>query len=170
MQIARWLGARTVVTADIRDADLCRELGADEVIDFRRERFEDHVEGVDVVLDTVGGQVQERSWDVLRRGGRLVTIAGEAGDAPDQSRAAAAGVKAVFFIVEMDREQLATLRDLALSGDVVPVIGRRVPLERAVEAFAAPRTGARNGKTVVLMPVGKTGWHDASASLADPVD
>lgn len=170
VQIARWLGARTVATAGAGDADFCRELGADEVIDFRRERFEDLVEGVDLVLDTVGGQVQERSWGVLRRGGRLVTIAGEAGEAPDQARAAATGVEALFFIVEMDRVQLAKLRDLAVSGHVVPVVGRRIPFQRAVEAFAAPLRGAGSGKTVILMPLGQIGWDSALASLADLTD
>lgn len=151
LQIARWTGAHVITTADVSDADFCRELGADEVIDFRRQRFEDHVGEVDLVFDMIGGDVQDRSWGVLTRGGRLVTIAGEAEDAPDQDRAAAAGVTATFFIVTMDGEQLATLRDLALSGDVIPIVGRRIPFDHAERAFAPDRTGARRGKTVIMV-------------------
>lgn len=151
LQIARWTGAHVITTADARDADFCRELGAHEVIDFRRERFEDRVGKVDLVFDMIGGDVQERSWSVLTRGGRLVTIAGEAEDAPDQDRAAAAGVTAIFFIVTMDGGQLATLRDLWLSGDVIPIVGRRIPLDQGERAFAPGRIGAGRGKTVVMV-------------------
>lgn len=151
LQIARWIGARVITTADASDADFCRELGADEVIDFRHQRFEDDVGQVDLVFDMIGGDVQDRSWGVLRHGGRLVTIAGEAEDAPDQDRAMAAGVTAIFFIVTMDGEQLATLRDLALSGDVIPIVGRRIPLDEAERAFAPDRTDARRGKTVIMV-------------------
>lgn len=151
LQIARWIGAHVITTADAMDADFCRELGADAVIDFRRQRFEDHVGNVDLVLDMIGGDVQDRSWGVLARGGRLVTIAGEAEDAPDQGRAAAAGVTAMFFIVTMDGAQLATLRDLALSGNVIPIVGRRIPLDEAERAFAPDRTGPRRGKTVIMV-------------------
>lgn len=151
LQIARWIGAHVVTTAGATDADFCRELGADAVIDFRRERFEDRVGNVDLVLDMIGGDVQDRSWGVLARGGRLVTIAGEAEDAPDQERAAAAGVTAIFFIVAMDREQLARLCALALSGDVVPIVSRRIPLDEAERAFAPGRTDPRRGKTVIMV-------------------
>lgn len=151
LQLARWIGAHVVTTADAKDADFCRELGADEVIDFRHERFEEHVRDVDLVFDVIGGEVQERSWGVLAHGGRLVTIAGEPEDAPDQERAAAAGVTAVFFIVAMDAVQLATLRDLALSGDVVPIVGRRIPLDKAAQAFSPENGKAGRGKTVIII-------------------
>jgi NADPH:quinone reductase-like Zn-dependent oxidoreductase len=128
-----------------------RDPAAGHVIDFRTQRFEDQIGSVDLVFNMIGGEVQDRSWTVVKRGGRLVTIAGETEDAPDQDRAAAAGITATFFIVTMDRDQLAMLRDLALSGDVIPIVGRRLPLEEAARAFASDHRGSRRGKTAITM-------------------
>ena len=75
VQLARWRGARVTGTASAANLDFVRRLGADEVIDYRAERFEDVVREVDVVFDTVGGETLERSWGVLKPGGRLVTVA-----------------------------------------------------------------------------------------------
>ena len=66
VQLARWRGAHVTATSSARDADLVRELGADEVIDYRSQRFEDVVADLDLVFDTVGGETWERSWSVLR--------------------------------------------------------------------------------------------------------
>jgi len=71
VQIAASLGARVTATARARDRDFVTKLGAHEVVDYANERFEDHVDGVDVVLDLVGGETQARSWSVLRPGGVL---------------------------------------------------------------------------------------------------
>ena len=75
VQLARWRGRPVAATSSARDTELVRELGADEVIDYRTQRFEDIVADLDLVFDTVGGETWERSWDVLRPGGRLVSIA-----------------------------------------------------------------------------------------------
>jgi NADPH:quinone reductase-like Zn-dependent oxidoreductase len=75
VQIAAALGARVTATASARDREFVSGLGADQVIDYADERFEDHVDGADVVLDTVGGDTQARSWAALRPGGTLVSIA-----------------------------------------------------------------------------------------------
>src|SRR5689334_20716132 len=75
VQLARWRGARVTVTASAANIDFVRSLGADEVIDYRAERFEDVVRDVDVVFDTVGGETLDKSWSVLKPGGRLVTAA-----------------------------------------------------------------------------------------------
>ena len=75
VQFARWRGAHVTATSSARDIDLVRGLGADEVIDYRTQRFEEVVADQDLVFDTVGGETWERSWDVLRPGGRLVSIA-----------------------------------------------------------------------------------------------
>jgi len=69
VQLARWRGARVTATASAANLDFVRSLGADEVIDYRAERFEDLVRHVDVVFDTVGGETLERSWSVLKPGG-----------------------------------------------------------------------------------------------------
>src|SRR5947207_3298054 len=102
VQLARWRGARVTGTASAANLDFVRGLGADEVIDYRAERFEDVVRDVDVVFDTVGGETLERSWGVLKPGGRLVRAraADRRGCAPPSrwrrvpARRGAAGVSA----------------------------------------------------------------------------
>ena len=150
-QIARWIGAHVTVTAAARDLRLCRELGADEVIDFERERFEDRGARYDLVFDQIGGEVQDRSWGVLKRGGRLITIAGEQDDAPDQMRARALGVTAKFFVVESDLGELRRLVDLVIAGSVRSVIGERFDLSSVPEAFG-DRCGHFPGKAVLIRP------------------
>src|ERR1043165_4395937 len=100
VQLARWRGARVTGTASATNLDFVRGLGADEVIDYRAERFEDVVRAVDVVFDTVGGETLARSWGVLKPGGRLVTVAASGGQMTDDR------VRSAFFIVEPSRAQL----------------------------------------------------------------
>ena len=103
VQFARWRGARVTATSPARDTELVRELGADEVIDYRTQRFEDNVADLDLVFDTVGGETWERSWDVLRPGGRLVSIAVPR----PPEREASNGRRAIWFIVEVRRRSAA---------------------------------------------------------------
>jgi NADPH:quinone reductase-like Zn-dependent oxidoreductase len=81
-------------TASARDIDFVASLGAEQVIDFRASRFEDAVQDVDVVFDTVGGETLERSWNILKPLGRLVTVAASGETAGDER------AKKAFFIVE----------------------------------------------------------------------
>lgn len=144
-QIARRTGARVTVTAAARHAPLCERLGADEVVDFEHDRFERYGRRYDLVFDQIGGDVLERSWDVLKPGGRLVTIAGE--KEPDQARADALGVTATYFVIDSNLAELAALGKLVADGAIRAVIGRKVRLARAPEAFE-PASGMP-GKTVV---------------------
>jgi NADPH:quinone reductase-like Zn-dependent oxidoreductase len=74
VQLAKWKGAHVIGTAAGRNHDFLRELGVDQVIDYDTERFEEVVQPVDVVLDTLGGEIQARSWKVVKRGGILVSV------------------------------------------------------------------------------------------------
>lgn len=150
LQIARWIGAEVFTTARAGDAALCRKLGADHVIDFERERFEEVARDMDMVFDTIGGETQERSWDVLKRGGRLITIAGEATDEPDQDRARALDVEARWFLISLDLDELTDLTKLVADGTIEPIIGRLFPLSEALEAFL-PATMLPSGKSVVTI-------------------
>lgn len=144
-QLAAWCGAHVTVTASAQDAKLCRSLGANEVIDFERTRFESVSAPYDLVFDQIGGEVLERSWDVVRPGGRLVTIAGE--KEPDQKKARERGVTARYFVFDNDRRELEALADLVAEGRIRPVIGRRIALDQADRAFAGQ--SGTSGKTVV---------------------
>jgi NADPH:quinone reductase-like Zn-dependent oxidoreductase len=145
VQIAAYLGARVTATARESDRDFVRGLGAADVVDYQHDRFEDRVDGVDVVLDPVGGPTQARSWSVLRPGGVLVSVAAPT----DPGEAAKHGARGVYFVVEPDRGQLETIARLVDSGRITPIVDRVVPLADARAAYEGLRTGHRQGKVVL---------------------
>jgi NADPH:quinone reductase-like Zn-dependent oxidoreductase len=147
VQLARRAGARVVATAGQRDLAYVRGLGADQVLDYRADRFEDVVRDVDVVLDFVGGDPQQRSFGVLRRGGTLISAVSE----PDQALAARHGVSAAFFLVEVTTERLTALAKLIGSGALSTDVGAVLPLASARlahEMLEGSRPRARG--TIVL--------------------
>jgi len=85
VQLARWAGAHVIATASARNRDFLRELGANQIIDYTTTRFEDVVHNVDLVFDTVGGDTVERSWQVVKKGGVLVSVASP--PSPEQAKA-----------------------------------------------------------------------------------
>ena len=131
VQLARWRGSRVLATASASHAEFVRSLGADEVIDYRTTRFEERLQDIDVVLDTMGGETQERSWQVLRKGGVLVALVSPI--PPDVAEQH--GVRGVFFIVDGNRGQLDQISKLVDEGKLKPVIAEVLPLARAREAF-----------------------------------
>src|SRR5262245_17206640 len=150
VQIARWHGAYAIGTASADNRDFLLGLGANEVVDYRRARFEEAVRDVDVVLDTIGGDTRERSWQVLRPGGILVSLP----EPIPESEAAAHGKlgrRGVFFIVRPDREQLGQIATLIDSGAVRPVIAQTVPLAEAREAFERGVAGHTRGKLLLAV-------------------
>lgn len=145
VQLARWRGAHIIATASSSNADFLRELGADEVIDYRAVRFEEAVRDIDVVLDPIGGETQERSWGVLRRGGILVALSAPVRrDAP-----AGYGVRGIFFIVTPNRDELSEIARLIDAETVRPVVADVLPLARAREAFERGVQGHTRGKIVL---------------------
>lgn len=145
VQLAKGKGAEVIATASAEDHNFLGELGASEVIDYTHERFEEKVEDVDVVLDTVGGETRERSWGVLRRGGILISIVSPVA----AEKAAALGVRGAFFIVEPNRAQLIQLGRLIDEGTLRVVVGAVLPLARARAAFEQGSTGHKRGKIVL---------------------
>jgi NADPH:quinone reductase-like Zn-dependent oxidoreductase len=147
VQLAHWAGAHVIATASPRNHDFLRELGADEIIDYTSVRFEDVVHGADIVLDTIGGDTQERSWSVLKKGGVLVAIA----TPPSTEQAQAYGVRCVWFIVEPSREQLIQIGKLIDAGQVKPIIDTVFPLAQAREAYEQGKKGHTRGKIVLCV-------------------
>jgi len=148
VQFARWRGASVVATASARDASLVRELGAEKVIDYRTQRFEDAVADLDLVLDTVGGETWERSWGVLGPRGRLVSIA-----VPRPPvRPGEDGRRATWFIVKQDRQQLVEIGGLMDAGQVRPIVSAELPLARGREAYGPTVHRIGPGKVVLLVP------------------
>jgi NADPH:quinone reductase-like Zn-dependent oxidoreductase len=146
VQLARWRGARVTATSSARDADFVHGLGADQVIDYRTQRFEDSVSDLDLVLDSVGGDAWERSWDVLGPHGRLVSIA--VPRPPD--RESDDGRRAIWFIVQQDREQLLEIRSLIDAGRLRPIVSAELPLARGREAYGATGHRGAPGKVVLV--------------------
>lgn len=129
VQLACWRGAHVIGTASAQNTSFVRDLGAGEVIDYKAMRFEDVVHDVDVVFDTVGGETLERSWDVLKPGGRLVTIAAQSEKTENQA------VRDSFFIVEANRPQLIEIARLIDIGQIRPVVDTVFPLSQGREAY-----------------------------------
>lgn len=147
-QLARWRGAHVIGTARGSGVSRARELGADEVIDLDRVRFEDAVPPVDLVFDTVGGQVLARSAAVLRTGGRLVSVA-------EEPPSGAEGIRTHYFVVEPSREQLTELARLANEGLLRPAIDSVFPLADARAAFERVAMPGKKGKVVLQIVTGE---------------
>jgi NADPH:quinone reductase-like Zn-dependent oxidoreductase len=145
VQLAHWSGAEVIATAAGRNAELLRDLGADQVIDYTTELFEDRIRDVDVVLDAVGGQTRERSWGVLSQDGILVTLAGPI----PSDEAARQDKRGVFFTVKHNRAQLIQIGRLIDEGRLRPVVAAVLPLEHAREAFERGLGGHNRGKIVL---------------------
>ena len=141
VQLAAHLGARVTATARADDAELVASYGADAVIDYATA-FEEQVADVDIVIDTAGRDVVDRSWKVLRKGGILVSIFDEVTPPTD-------AVRGKYFVVEPNGPQLAELSRLVDAGALRPVIGRIVPFADAATVFSTEKDGHHPGKTVV---------------------
>ena len=145
VQLAKSKGAYVIGTASTRNQPYLRELGVDEPIDYEKTRFEDLVRGVEVVLDTVGGDTQKRSWKVLRKGGILVSIVAP----PSPDEAAKSGVRQAFIFVTPNGRELREIAELADSGKLKPVDETIMPLSEAQEAHELSQTGHTRGKIVL---------------------
>ena len=145
VQLARWRGAYVIGTASGRNHAFVRELGADEAIDYEHTRFEDVVRDIDVVLDTMGGEIQKRSWTVLKKGGILVSIISP----PAQQEAIAHGVRQAYVFAQSNATQLAELAMLVDYGKLRPVVETVLPLSQARRAQELSQAGHTRGKIVL---------------------
>jgi NADPH:quinone reductase-like Zn-dependent oxidoreductase len=130
LQLARQANVCSFATAGSEDIGYVRSLGADRVVDFRTERFEDEFAEADAVLDLVGGEIQTRSFQVLRRGGRLISAV----SLPDQALAESYGVSAAFFLVEVTTERLSRIAALIDRGELRTHLGLVLPIADARNA------------------------------------
>ncbi|WP_207930388.1 NADP-dependent oxidoreductase [Streptomyces hainanensis] len=150
VQVAKARGAHVVGTASAPKHDFLRRLGADEVIDYHATDFVEELSGLDVVLDTLGGENAFRSLDVLRPGGIVVSIIPSGGTALGR-RAAERGVRAAEMLVEADHAGMAQVAGLAAAGRLRATIAGTFPLARAAEAHARGETGRTTGKLVLVV-------------------
>ncbi len=145
LQLAKWKGAFVAGTASEGNHDFLRKLGIDQVVDYQRERFEDVVGPVDVVIDTQGGDVQERSWKVLKPGGILVSVVSP----PSETLAAQFKARGVFFFARSDIGQLAELAKLVDSENLKVIVETTLPLSDATRGQELSQRGHARGKIVL---------------------
>src|SRR5437660_6777846 len=142
VQLAKWKGAYVFATASTKNQDLLRELGVDEPIDYTQQRFENVARNIDIVLDTIGGETQERSWSVLKKGGNLVSLV----QPPSEEKAKELGVRAAFVAGHPSGPQLAEIAKMIDSGKLAPVFDRILPLSEARRAHELSQSGHTQGK------------------------
>jgi NADPH:quinone reductase-like Zn-dependent oxidoreductase len=147
IQFAKAKGARVLTTVSTNNVEFARGLGADVVIDYKTQRFEEQARDLDMVLDLIDGETRERSWQLLKRGGVLVSTLTE----PSQETALRHGVRALRYTVEANGSDLSEITELVTSGKVKPHVQKTFRLEEASLALSAVEHGGSVGKIVLSL-------------------
>ncbi len=144
IQLAKQAGATVYTTSSTNNIEFLKELGADEVIDYTQEDFS-KLENLDIVLDTIGGEVLEKSWVTLKKGASLISIA----EVPNEELAAKYDVRASFCFVQANPEQLSEISNLIDSGNIKVEIDSVYRLEDIAAAHDKSESGHTRGKIVI---------------------
>jgi NADPH:quinone reductase-like Zn-dependent oxidoreductase len=159
VQFAKFAGATVIATASERDLKWVKKLGADEVIDFKNQRFEEHTGEIDLVLDLVSGETQERSWDVLKpSGGAIISTLSE----PSKTEAKKHKARGLRMVVSVKRDQLLKIASLVASGRVKVAIEKVFPLKDVAEAHRYLENSHVRGKVVLKV---EARWFDLDARI-----
>lgn len=145
VQLAKTKGAYVIGTASAGKQEFLRELGVDEALDYTSVNFADKVKDIDVVFDSIGGDTLERSWQVLKPGGFLVSIA----EMPSEEKANAHNVRSSVFVIQPNAEQLSEIADLVDQGKIQTYLEEAFPLQQAKDAHLRSQTGRVRGKIVL---------------------
>jgi NADPH:quinone reductase-like Zn-dependent oxidoreductase len=145
VQLAKQRGAHVIGTASANNLDFLRELGADEVVDYNTTRFEEAVPEVDLVIDTMGGETQQRSWKICKSGGALLSLV----EAPSAEEGAARGVRHELIGAYPDPAILGELAALVSAGTLRPIISATLPLAETQQAHALSESLHARGKIVL---------------------
>ena len=145
IQLAKHLGAYVATTVATNDKEFVKRLGADEVIDYKTQTFEDILHDRDAVFDTVGGETYTRSFKVLKRGGIIVSML----EQPSQELMDRFGVKAIFQFTQVNRERLTKLAQWVDQNNIRVNVGRTFPLDEAGKALDYQKDAHPRGKVVL---------------------
>jgi NADPH:quinone reductase-like Zn-dependent oxidoreductase len=145
VQLAKWKGAYVLGTSSGRNLELVKSLGADEAIDYTAGPFEQKAKDIDIVFDTIGGDTQDRSWKVLKKGGVLASTVGQ----PAADKAAAAGAVGKSIQNRPDAKILSEMAKLFDQGSLKVTVGMQLPLNEARRAHEASQGGHARGKIVL---------------------
>jgi len=146
IQLAKQVGAIVYTTSSSKNIEFLKELGADEVIDYTQEDFS-KLENLDIVFDTMGGEVLEKSWSTLKKGASLISIA----EVPNEKLATKYGVHASFCFVQANSGQLSEISNLIDSGNIKVEIDSVFRLEDIAKAHEKSESGHTRGKIVIQM-------------------
>jgi NADPH:quinone reductase-like Zn-dependent oxidoreductase len=144
VQLAKIAGAKVIGTTSTKNVEMVHSLGADQVIDYSVGDFRKVVSEVDMVYDTVGGDIQARSWDVIRKGGMLVATVGI-----DENAATSHGIIGRSYLLTSNGSRLRDIRELIDAGKVKVMIEREYPLIEAKAAHQLSQTGHVSGKIIL---------------------
>jgi NADPH:quinone reductase-like Zn-dependent oxidoreductase len=145
IQIAKAKGAYVATTVSSRNVEFVSSLGADEVIDYTHRDFSSELAGYDIVFDTIGGEVQEKSYGVLRKNGMLISIAAQ----PDVATGEQYGVRTAYFFLQPDGEKLAKLGQMIEQEKVKSVIDSVFALADTAKAHERSESRHTRGKIVI---------------------
>lgn len=147
IQLAKHLGAHIITTVGTKDMALATSLGAEEVVDYQTQAFEKEVHDVDAVFDTVGGETNAKSYQVLKKGGTIVAMIAK----PDAELMAKFGVQAIAQVTQVNTNRLIKVAELVDQGVIKPQVTAVFPLEKIADAVRQMETGPRRGKTVLTV-------------------
>ncbi len=146
-QLAKSRGAYVIATTSGKNRALVESFGADQVIDYQTQQFTEILQDLDVVFDTMGGDIQESSWSVLKQGGILVSIV----NPPSVTKARERGVRSAFVFIEPNASILEQLAERVDHGKLRPIIGAEFALHDIAKAHALSETGRTIGKIVLYV-------------------
>jgi NADPH:quinone reductase-like Zn-dependent oxidoreductase len=146
VQLAAQAGLDVIATAGSADLEYVRSLGAEKVVDYQKERFEETVTGMDVVLDTVGGDTQQRSLSILKPGGIIVSVVAPVPDVMQKRY----GIRAAYFYVQVTTARLNKIAGLFDSGKLLTQVGTLLPLDQARVAHEM-LAGARHKRGKIVL-------------------
>jgi alcohol dehydrogenase len=147
IQLAKYLGAYVATTVSANDKPFVQELGADVVIDYRTQTFEDLLQNYDAVFDTVGGDTYRRSFKVLKKGGVIVSML----EQPNSELMNQYGVKAIFQFTQADRERLTKVAQWVDENNIRLNIEKKFSLDETADALDYQRDVHPRGKVVLAM-------------------
>jgi NADPH:quinone reductase-like Zn-dependent oxidoreductase len=147
IQLAKYLGATVATTISTNDKQFVQELGADQVIDYKTQNFEDILHDYDAVFDTVGGETYRRSFKVLKKGGVIVSML----EQPNPELMNQYGVKAIFQFTQADRERLTKLAQWVDQNNIRVNVEKTFSLDEAGKALDYQKDVHPRGKVVLAM-------------------
>ena len=148
IQLAKHLGAHVTTTVSANDKQFVQELGADQIIDYKKENFEDVIHDYDAVLDTVGSETYKRSFEVLKKGNGIIVSMLEQ---PNEELMSQHGIKAVFLFSQVNKQRLTNLAQWIDQNNIKVNIDRTFPLDEARKALDYQKDVNPRGKVVLTI-------------------